>query len=220
MNAIILGGSGATGSKLLESLLGDRTVDRVIALVRKPLKHQHEKLEQLVVDFNNYTDWASLVKGDVAFSCMGTTLKAAGSKEAQYKVDYHYQLSFAQAAKENNVSTFVLISSSSANPQSKLFYSRMKGELESAIQQLGFKSLIIFRPGLLVRPESDRKGEKIGEGVIRFFNAIGLFRNLRPLPVANLARLMQYYGSNPPSGIDILESSRILREISLNGLDK
>ncbi|WP_085535772.1 NAD(P)H-binding protein [Massilibacteroides vaginae] len=218
MEAIIIGGSGATGAELLQLLLKDQAVNKVIALVRKPLRYTHEKLEQAVVDFNNYSSWAHLVKGDVAFSCMGTTLKVAGSKEAQYQVDYHYQLAFARAAKENHVPTFLLISSSSANPRAMFFYARMKGELEQAVESMGFKSFIIFRPGPLIRPETDRKGEKIAEHVIRFFNSIGLFRGFRPLPVKELAYLMLHYASNPPSGQHVLESDKILSEISFNEL--
>lgn len=220
MNAVIIGGSGATGSKLLELLLENESVNKVVALVRKPLRYKHEKLEQSVVDFNDYSSWAHLVKGDVAFSCLGTTLKAAGSKAAQYQVDYDYQLAFGRAAKENNVPTFLLISASSANPRSKFFYQKMKGELEEAIQSLAFKSFISFRPGPLVRPNTDRKGEKIAENVIRFLNKMGLFRGFRPLDVKDLARLMLYYALNPPVGHNVLESDRILKEVSLNDVNE
>lgn len=220
MNAIVIGGSGATGSELVRLLLEDKAVGKVVVLVRKPLQYEHERLEQFVVDFNDYSSWAHLVKGDVAFSCMGTTLKAAGGKDAQYRVDYHYQLAFAQAAKENNVPAFLLISATSANPRSAFFYSRMKGELEKAIELIGFKSCIIFRPGLLMRPGTERKTEKMGEDLIHFLNKIGLFRRFRPLPVKELARLMLSYASNPPSGLYMIDSDRILRETSLHELNK
>ena len=107
---------------------------------------------------------------------MGTTLKAAGSKEAQWAIDYEANLEFAKAARENGVNTLVLISASGANSASRLFYQRMKGELEQAIIALNFPHLIIFRPPLLIRPNSDRLGEKIAERIFRVLNRIGMLK--------------------------------------------
>ena len=121
---------------------------------------------------------------------MGTTLKAAGSKEAQWAIDYEANLEFAKAARENGVNTLVLISASGANSASRLFYQRMKGELEQAIIALNFPRLIIFRPPLLIRPNSDRLGEKIAERILHGFDRIGLMKSQRPLAVEKLAQAM------------------------------
>ncbi len=127
MKAIIIGATGATGKALLQLLLHDASITEVVALVRKPLPLQHVKLQAHVISFSQPQQWAELVTGHMAFSCLGTTLKAAGSKEAQYKVDYEYQLAFAQAASQNGVPRFILISAGMANPKSLVFYSRMNG---------------------------------------------------------------------------------------------
>lgn len=129
MKALVIGATGATGKDLVNKLLDDKDFQEVHAFVRRPLNIDNEKLHYHVVNFENPDEWQNLVKGDVAFSCLGTTLKDAGSKDAQRKVDYDYQYNFAKAAKENEVEDYVLVSAYGANPNSKIFYSRMKGEL-------------------------------------------------------------------------------------------
>jgi uncharacterized protein YbjT (DUF2867 family) len=213
MKAIIIGATGATGKELLQLLLQDESITGVVALVRKSLPVQHEKLQVHVINFDRPEQWQGLVAGDMAFSCLGTTLKAAGSKDAQYKVDYGYQLAFAQAARQNEVPRFILISAGMANPKSLVFYSRMKGELEQAIRALNFESLTILRPGLLSRPGTDRAGEKVSESVLRFYNKLGLFKRLAPLPVRKLAMLMLRYGKQKNKGVQLLESKQISREV-------
>src|SRR5690606_12223779 len=103
MKALVIGATGATGTDLVQTLLQDNDFETVEVFVRKPLPLSHPKLKTHIVDFDKPDDWKNLVQGDVAFSCMGTTLKAAGSKDAQRKVDYHYQYDFAKAARENKV---------------------------------------------------------------------------------------------------------------------
>ncbi|MDR6195816.1 NAD(P)H-binding protein [Siphonobacter sp. SORGH_AS_0500] len=212
MKAIIIGATGSTGNELLQLLMASEDVSEIVALVRKPLTVSHSKLTTVVVDFSRLGQWASYISGDVAFSCLGTTLRAAGSQKAQYVVDYEYQYEFAKLAKANGIPTFILISSSTANPNSFLFYSRMKGKLEKSVEALGFTNVGVFRPGPLIRPETDRTGEKIGVSLISFLNKVGLFRKMAPLPVNDLARLMLQYAKNPPSGHRIQESGQILKE--------
>ena len=122
------------------------------------------------------------------FACLGTTLKAAGSKEARWAIDYEANLEFAKVARQNGVNA--LVSASGANSASRLFYQRIKGELEQAIIALNFPHLIIFRPPLLIRPNSDRLGEKIAERILHGFDRIGLMKSQRPLAVEKLAQAM------------------------------
>ncbi len=213
MKAVIIGATGATGREVLKLLIADTNVSEVVVLVRKPLTMKHPKVSEVLVDFDRLKDWKEHVAGDVAFSCLGTTLRTAGSQKEQYRVDYDYQYEFARMARENNIPAFILISSSTADPKSFMFYSRMKGELEHSVEALNFKSFIIFRPGPLVRPETDRSGEKIGVSLISMLNKVGLFRNMAPLQVKDLAELMLRYAFKPSSGRDILESGRILKEV-------
>ena len=188
MKALIIGATGATGKDLVTQLLADDTYSEVHCFVRKPLALTHPKLHAHVVDFETPEAWADLLRGDVAFSCLGTTLAVAGSKEAQWRVDYDYQYNFAKHCYNNGVPTFVLVSAAGAKAPSKLFYNRMKGQLEDAIKALGFARLLIFQPSVLVRKGSDRKGEQFGLKMIVFLNKLGLFKRYRPMPTDILAQ--------------------------------
>lgn len=190
MKALVIGATGATGKDLVNQLLQDKDFEEVNIFVRKPLDIQNDKLKVHIVNFEKPEEWKGKVKGDVAFSCLGTTLKVAGSKEAQRKVDFDYQYEFAKAAKENNVDDYILVSAYGANPQSKIFYSKMKGELEDAIKQLHFNKITIFKPGMLERKDSDRTGEVLGSRIIKFANKLGLLESQKPLPTDVLAKAM------------------------------
>lgn len=213
MQVVIIGASGATGSELMKILIADQQTTKIVALVRRALGIRSDKVEEYIINFDSPHEWEQLVQGDVAFSCLGTTIKKAGSKEIQYKIDYQYQLSFAQAASKNNVSTFILISAFSANSGSRFFYPRMKGELEDAIETLPFKNYLFFRPGLLSRPDSDRTSEKTSEYILAFFNKLGLLKNYKPLNVKALAQLMFQYAKQANRGKIIIEADQILKEV-------
>ena len=201
MKALIIGATGATGKDLLSQLLADDTYSEVHCFVRKPLAFTHPKLHAHVVNFDTPEVWADLVGGDVAFSCLGTTLAVAGSKEAQWRVDYDYQYTFAQQCKANGVPTFVLVSAAGATTQSKLFYNRMKGQLEDAVKALGFPSLLIFQPSVLIRSNSDRGAENFSVKALKFLNKIGLFKRYRPIPTSVLAKKMRKEASTVKSGV-------------------
>ena len=210
MRAIIIGATGATGKSLLPLLTEHSEIERIDCFGRRNPDFSHQKLYTHQIDFARIDTWRNEVQGDVLFACLGTTLKAAGSKEAQWAVDYEANLEFAKAARENGVHNLILVSASGANAASRLFYQRMKGELEQALIALNFPRLIIFRPPLLIRPNSDRLGENLAECVFAALNAVGLFKNQRPLPVADLARAMLKAASNlPPSKVRIYPPAAI-----------
>lgn len=201
MKALIIGATGATGKDLVTLLLNDNAYTEVHCFVRKPMSISHPKLHAHVVDFDTPEAWADLVRGDVAFSCLGTTLAVAGSKDAQWRVDYDYQYAFAQQCKANGVLTFVLVSAAGATAQSKLFYNRMKGQLEDAVKALEFTRLLIFQPSVLVRKGSDRKGEQFGLKMIVLLNKIGLFKRYRPMPTNVLAQRMRCEVATATEGV-------------------
>ncbi|QRX63737.1 NAD(P)H-binding protein [Dysgonomonadaceae bacterium zrk40] len=205
MNALLIGATGATGSDLLQLLLGDSKVERVAIFVRRDPQITHPKLEVHLIDFDKKEQWRHLVKGDILFSCLGTTLKDAGSKEAQWKVDHDYQYRFAEAARENGVGTLLLVSSMNASLKSPFFYARMKGELEEAVRKLGFPRLMIFRPPSLIRKGSDRAMERVGVKLIGFLNRLGLLKSMRPIPTERLAQAMLYAAKSFRRGEHILE---------------
>ena len=201
MKALIIGATGATGKDLLSQLLADDTYSEVHCFVRKPLALTHPKLHAHVVNFDTPEAWSDLLHGDVAFSCLGTTLAVAGSKDAQWRVDYDYQYAFAEHCKNNGVPTFVLVSAAGAKAQSKLFYNRMKGALEEAVKKLNFPRLLIFQPSILIRSNNDRGAENFSVKAIHFLNKIGLFKRYRPMPTNVLAQRMRREVATATEGV-------------------
>lgn len=190
MKALVIGATGATGKDLVKQLCQDSDFDEIDIFVRRRSDFHHEKVKAHLVDFDHPEEWKHLVKGDVAFSCLGTTLKSAGSKENQKVIDYDYQFNFARAAKDNGVEDYILVSAYGANPDSKIFYSRIKGELEEAVKNLKFEKTTIFKPGMLERKNTDRNGEVFGLKIIKFLNKLGIFKSQKPLPTEVLAKAM------------------------------
>ena len=209
MKAVLIGATGAVGKDLLQALLEDARYTEVVAFARRALGVQHEKLREHTIDFDAPATWQELVKGDVLFSTLGTSLKQAGSKEAQRHIDYDYQLAFAKAAKANGVKSLVLLSSIGADSKSSIFYLRLKGELDDAVRDLGFDSLSIVRPPSLIRAKSKRFGETASVKFLQAVNAIGLAKRLAPMETAVVARSMAALGLDSASGTRIIEGQDV-----------
>jgi uncharacterized protein YbjT (DUF2867 family) len=213
MDAVMIGATGLVGSHLLKRLLADDRFTKVVSFGRRKTGASHPKLVEETVDFEAPASWASKVTGDVAFSALGTTLKAAGSQAAQKRVDLDYQLDFAKTAAKNGIKTYVLCSSSSANPDSRVFYSRIKGELDRDVQQLDFERVRIMRPSLLGGDrEHARSGEKIGSVMLGAFNAIGIGRRWREIPGDTVAQAMLNSAFDPAPGARIFTLDEVFTE--------
>ena len=217
MKTIVIGATGATGKSLLPLLAACSEIESIACFGRRNPDFSHQKLHSHRIDFAQIETWRDNVRGDVLFACLGTTLKAAGSKGAQWAIDYEANLAFAQAARQNGVNTLVLVSAAGADAASCLFYQRMKGELENALIALNFPHLIIFRPPLLIRPDSDRLGEKIAKRIFNALNRIGLLKNQRPLAVEKLAQAMLNAALKPPEkSVRIYEPKDIFDLLNVN----
>ena len=191
LGALVIGATGATGQEIVSQLLGDDSFNSVSIFVRKDPNITHSKLKTYIIDFSKIKNYKDLIKGDVLFSCLGTTLRVAGSKDKQYLVDYTYQYEFAKIASDNGVANYSLVSSIGANEKSPFFYPKIKGELEMAIKRFPFKTIQIFQPPTLIRQqELIRTGEKIGIKIFRWFNFFGILKSQKPLPVNILAEFM------------------------------
>lgn len=202
MKAILLGATGAVGRDLVRQLLQDDRFTELYLLVRRPLEGlSSPKLRIELLDFDQPDQWPELPEADVLFSCLGTTLRDAGSQAAQYRVDYGYQYEVAHRAAARGVPHYILVSAWGAKPKARSFYSRMKGELEAAVQALPFRRISILRPPLLLRPGSTRGGERLATAVLRGLSALGLLRAFRPMPTAVVARCMHALSTSQHSGI-------------------
>lgn len=202
MKAIILGATGAVGRDLVQEHLQDDSVTELYLLGRRtPEGLSSPKLKIQVLDFDQPDQWPELPEADVLFSCLGTTLHDAGSQAAQYRVDYSYQYEVARRAAARGVPHYVLVSAWGAKASSRSFYTRMKGELEAAIQALPFRHISILRPPLLERKGSTRGGERLAAAILRGLNTLGLLRALRPMPTSVVARCMHALARSQHSGI-------------------
>jgi len=200
--AIVIGGTGLVGSELVKLLLEDSRFNKVLVFGRRSLDIKHEKLEEKIIDFDKPEQWRDLVKGDVLFSALGTTMKKAGSPSAQYKVDYYYQYIFAEAAAENKVPVYVLVSAPGAHPESVMFYTRMKGTLERDVKKLDFDTIHFIQPGLLHGDrDEERKGEKGAYYVLKAINSVGLFRGYRPIDGQTVGKAMIIAAESEGSGV-------------------
>ena len=189
--AIVIGATGLVGSQLVQLLLKDDRFSTIKVFARRSTAIDHPKLQEHIIDFNEPEQWKHLVTGDILFSCLGTTLKTAGSKEAQYKVDHTYQFNFAKAAAENGVRVYVLVSAAMANEKSRIFYTRMKGELERDVMQLPFEYIHIIQPGMLAGDRKENRPlEKIATPVIQFLNKLGIAKKQKPVHASIVAQAM------------------------------
>lgn len=209
MKAIVIGATGAVGKELVRALLDDARYTEVAVFVRRDPGVTHPKLTAHVINFEQPDTWRALVTGDVLFSALGTSLKQAGSKEAQRRIDYDYQYMFAEAAHANGVPHLVLLSSLGADSRSSIFYLRLKGELDDAVQRLGFDTVHIVRPPSLIRPEAKRLGETAVVKILQGLNAVGIAKNLAPMSVDTVARCMMEIGTESRGGIQIITGQDI-----------
>jgi uncharacterized protein YbjT (DUF2867 family) len=211
--AIVIGATGLVGSHIVKQLCEDNNYSEIKIFTRKSLNLSNPKIKEFIVDFENFESFSENITGDELFSAMGTTLKKAGSKENQYKVDYTFQYKTAEIAGKNGVKKYLLVSSVGANERSMIFYSKIKGKLENEVMKLNFQNVLIFRPsGLLGDRTEKRSGEEFGIKFMGFFvKIIPPLRKYRPIHVEIVAKGMikSTYRNYTEKNI-IIESHQIL----------
>lgn len=205
-SVLLLGATGLVGGELLRQLLADPTVSEVFALTRRSLARV-DKLRAEVTDFDRLDDHAEAFDVDQIFCALGTTIKQAGSQDAFRRIDYEIPLAAAKLGAEHGVKDFLLVSALGASAQSRVFYNRVKGDLEDALRRLPYRSLTIARPSLLVgKRAKPRLGEQIG---MRFgWLAPGRYR---PVRAELVAAVLADAARHPEPGMRIIESDEIQR---------
>jgi uncharacterized protein YbjT (DUF2867 family) len=208
--AIVLGASGLVGTELVFQLLNTTEFEKVKIFVRRSLGISNPKLEEHIIDFDELSVWKQDLVGYTLFSCMGTTLKTAGSKEKQYVIDFTYPYQCIDAAIQNGTKQIILVSSIGAKASSSNFYLRMKGELEEAIKKLNPENFIVFRPSILDgnRVES-RPAEYLAIKIMRILGKLPFLKKYAPTPVKDLAASMIKITLENNEGIKVLESLAI-----------
>jgi uncharacterized protein YbjT (DUF2867 family) len=166
-----------------------------------------------VTDFARVHGYGRLLGVDNVFCCLGTTIRAAGSREAFYKVDFGYVVGVARAAAESGARQLLLVSALGADAHSRVFYNRVKGEAERAIRELPFRGTKIFRPSLLLgQREEFRLGERFAALALAplSFLLTGKARKYRPVPATAVAEAMVRIAKLAPPGVNVFESDRIV----------
>ena len=189
--AVVIGATGLIGAALVERLVAAKHISKVVTLTRRSSPHSSSKVVNHVVDFENLQVDSVFESADLLFSCLGTTLKQAGSVAAQRKVDLDYQYAVAELAANKGVKHYLLVSSSGANAKSRSAYLKMKGELEQKIKSLPFAHISIFQPSLLIGQRTDfRFGESLGSLLMPALCMVPLLRRYRPIHGDQVAEKM------------------------------
>jgi uncharacterized protein YbjT (DUF2867 family) len=191
--AIVTGATGLIGSQLLDILLTGNEYNEIVVLARKKLNITNQKLTQLVIDFDQLESHTSSITGDAVFSCLGSTQKKTPDRNIYYKIDHDYPVRLAKMAAANGIKQFHLVSAVGANPESKNFYIKMKGETERDISVLNLKSIFLYEPSLLTgRKEEKRPGEMFFEVLFKIVNSLltGSWKKYGSVSGATVAKTM------------------------------
>jgi uncharacterized protein YbjT (DUF2867 family) len=211
--ALVAGSTGLVGSHLLSDLLDSEYYTDVIALVRRPIELSNSKLKQVICNFELLADYAPCFEGihDV-FCTLGSTIKKAGSQDAFRSVDFEYPLQLAKLSAAQGVKQYFLVSAMGADEKSRIFYNRVKGEVERSVQEVGLPSIHIFRPSLLLGDRVEfRIAEKLASKLIPAFSflLVGRLKKYRPIRAADVALAMIRVAQMDETGMHTYLSNEI-----------
>ena len=213
-NVLIIGASGLIGSELLQLLLRDDKIKTVKAFVRKPLDIKDQKLREILVNFEHLEDFKDEFQGDSLFCCIGTTRKQTPDLAAYQAIDYGIVLSAANLAKSNQVPQLHLVSAIGADTSSKIFYNRLKGEIEKDLLELDFPNTVIYQPSMLIGKRSEsRPAEFIAQKLMPFFDVflLGKAQKYHSIEAKKVAESMLDNLHKPKDGATILRYSEMIR---------
>jgi uncharacterized protein YbjT (DUF2867 family) len=209
VDAVVAGGTGLVGRALLAELAADPAFGRVTSLARRAVEAP-ARVEARVVDLAALEP-EEMPPADVAFCCLGSTIKAAGSQEAFRAVDHGLVLRFARACHESGVAALHVVSALGADPASRNFYLRVKGETERDLAAVGFTSLALYRPSLLLGEREERRpGERAGAALAKALRPL-IPAKYRGVPAEVVARAMLRTAKAGAPGVAVLESDEIAR---------
>lgn len=212
--ALVAGATGLVGSELCRQLRDDGAFSQVIVLARREPPVAEPPLQPAVVDFSRIGEWEPEVPLDTVFCALGTTIAKAGSEAAFRAVDHDLVLEMARLAKRGRARHFVMVSSLGADPASRVFYLRVKGEAEEAVRALGLPHVAVLRPSVLDGERAEpRPGERAARVAGRFLRPVlvGPLEKYRPTPAVRVAEAMRYVARPGREGVEILEPVDIMR---------
>ncbi len=217
--AIILGATGLTGGILLQLLLRDDRYADIKVFTRSPLRLTHPKLTEIKCDLLALENQEADFTADEVFCCIGTTKANTPDKELYKAIDYGIPVAAASLCKKNEIPTFLVVSAMGADPNSGVFYNKVKGEMEAAVLNLGLPKTHILQPSLIGGDRKERRpGEYVGKQLMKILNffLIGSLKKYRTIAPENIAATMVWLANNPYA--DIRLSSDIISKIAENSL--
>lgn len=210
--AVVVGATGMVGREVVQQLLNDDDYEHVITIARRQLPFSDEKLEQVIIDFDDLDKIRRVLQESAVFCLLGTTIKTAGSQEAFRKVDYEYPLKLGRLAHEEGAGSYLIVTAMGANAESRIFYSRIKGQLEEELRRIPFARLHILRPSLLLGERSEfRLGEKIATILAPLWGIflIGSLKKYKPIHATTIAISMVTMSKESRYGVFVYESNEI-----------
>lgn len=206
---MLVGATGLVGRSVLSRALADARVDRVVALTRRALP-AHPRLSNPLVDFEHLPDGAGWWAVDAVVCTLGTTIARAGSQAAFYRVDHDHPLRVAQLALQHGARAYALNSALGADVDSRVFYSRTKGELERDLQTLGYPSLTLVRPGLIGGEREERRPAEQAAVKLSAWLQPLLPRRYRVVPAERIAHHLLEAALAAQPGVRVLMSEQLL----------
>ena len=211
-SVLLAGATGLVGRECLRLLLPDGDFGRIVVVARRPLSPdvRSPKLETHVLDFDQLNEHDQLFRVDALICALGTTIRQAGSRTRFRTVDYEYPLALAKLGRANGCQHFLLVSSLGANPKSRVFYNRVKGEVEEAVRALGYPRVTIVRPSLLLGPRAQlRLGEEVAKRVTRWLGPM-VPRPYRPVEARTVAATLVREAKERGPGVRVIESAEVV----------
>ena len=192
--AVIIGATGAVGREIVNEILSGEYYNRVYILGRSSISKlpDDSRLEKIIIDFDNIDFDMDILENADVFASLGTTIKTAGSKENQRKIDVNYTVNFAKLC-EGKVRSFNVVSAIGANSKSKNFYNSLKGELEDKLKEMNLRTLRIFQPSLLISKRDDNRFlEEIFMKVAPIFQFVlkGKIKKYSPIEASLLGKVI------------------------------
>ena len=210
---LLLGASGLVGGECLKLLIHEGPYEKIIVLTRSPLTTdiQDSRIDHHIIDFDRLGEYRHLMKADHVICALGTTIKKARTKENFHKVDFTYSYEIARMASEQGAEHNLLVSSMGADPGSSIFYNRVKGELEQAVQKLPYRSVSIFRPSLILGQRHERRlSEQASKKIAEIFS-FAIPEKYKPVQAVDIARAILKIAGQDLAGIRMIESDEITR---------
>ncbi len=207
----LFGATGLIGSYLLEFLLKDSDIHLINVVGRNPFHLEHDKINNIVIDFEDVSSISNSVTGSEAvFVSIGTTMSKVNGDKIKYKsVDFDIIFNIANACKQKNINQFIYVSSLGANANSSNFYLRLKGEIDEAVAKLNLNSTSVFRPSVLLGKRNEsRPGEKIMQFVMPLLDFM-IPSNSKAIKAKDVAKSMFNTSKNYKSGVRIYHYNEI-----------